>query len=182
MRAAQRIPLFLSRVKIVELLLKLEADAKDIEKLLEIIQSDEFKDYWMNNQDLRFGQLLYNMGYLVFNKVYSYEEHEILNEYCGYSLPESHIWASNYNEDGSLRPDPVYRFIDELDDKHLATMVEEANVGRRYYNPAMVDIFCEELHRRGFVNYKLTDEGREQMKILRDKLNIKIFEELFINK
>ena len=49
-------------------------------------------------------------------------------------------------------------------------MVDEANQGIRYYNPVMVDIFAEELHRRGFVNYRLTDEGREKMWTIGDEI------------
>lgn len=164
MRIVERIPLFLSRVNLDSILLKLwhttedQEEAVNFDSIIEFVYSDTFKDYWTSNPDLRFGQAMVNLGYNIFDPLYHKEEYEVLM-LCGYSRPESYIWGSNYNEDGSVREKTLYRFIDELGDKHLATMVDEANDGVRYYDPTIVEIFCEELHRRGFVNYKLTDKG-----------------------
>ena len=175
-RIVDRIPLFISRVRVMDILLKLwhetedQEDKIDFDSIVEFVHSPAFAVYWTSNPDLRFGQLMVNEGFNIFDAIYNLEESDILNQYCGLSRPESHIWDSNYNEDGSEWERTIYRFIDELDDKHLATMVDEANQGVRYYNPVMVDIFVEELHRRGFINYKLTDEGREKMWAMGDEL------------
>jgi hypothetical protein len=174
-RIIDRIPLFLSRLDIEKLVLKLWHTTEDredsdfhidLEMIIEAVRDKDFIELWMNNPDLRFGQAMVNLGYNIFDPLYHLEESEILVNWCGYSRPESYIWGSNYNEDGSIRKKPLYRFIDQLDDKHLATMVDEANAGTRYYNPTMVDIFIEELHRRGFINYSLTDEGRDKLREL----------------
>ena len=179
-RIKQRIPLFLARLDIEKLVLKLWHTTEDKEDsgyridlqiIIETVRDKDFEELWINNPDLRFGQLMVNEGFNIFDAIYNLEESDILVEYCGLSRPESYIWGSNYNEDGSMRQETLYRFIDELDDKHLATMVDEANGGDRYYSPNMVDIFVEELHRRGFVNYRLTDEGREKLWMMGDELN-----------
>lgn len=179
-RIVDRIPLFLSRLDIEKLVLKLwhttedreDSDYQlDLQGIKDYISSPLLEDLWTNNPDLRFGQLMVNEGFNIFDAIYHLEESDILVEYCGLSHPESHIWGSNYNEDGGVREKTLYRFIDELDDKHLSTMVDEANAGSRYYNPTMVDIFCEELHRRGFVNYSLTEDGLKKMRALGEELN-----------
>lgn len=179
MRIPERIPLFLSKLDVEKFVLKLWHTTEDkedsdyhidLQMIIEEVRDPSFEEFWLNNPDLRFGQLMVNEGFPIFDAISHLEESEILHNWCGYSRPESYIWGSNYNEDGSLRDKTLYRFIDELDDKHLSTMVDEANAGVRYYNPEMVDIFCEELHRRGFINYNLTDEGRK--KLLEKKIEI----------
>lgn len=161
-RIVERIPLFLERLDVEKLVLKLWYTTEDkedsdyhidLQMIIEEVRDPSFEEFWLNNPDLRFGQLMVNEGFPIFDAIYHLEESEILHNWCGYSRPESYIWGSNYNDDGSVREKTLYRFIDELDDKHLTTMVDEANAGVRYYNPEMVDIFCEELHRRGFIKH-----------------------------
>lgn len=167
MRNKHRIEPFLSRVDIGLLIatiggFKRPEEALEYQKLVEdYIATPAFINEWLDNPDLRFGQNMYNEGFELFDKFYYYQEAELL-KLCGYTNSESYMWGSNYNEDGTESKETLYKFIDELDDKHLANMVDEANNGTRFYHPFYVDIFCEELLRRGFVNYKLIDEVREK--------------------
>jgi hypothetical protein len=164
MRTPERIPLFLSRVRVKDIVLKLwnttedQEDAEykiDVDSIEQFVHSKEFKDYWLSAPDLRFGQAMVNKGYNIFDAIYHKEESEILNSYCGYSRPESYLWGSNFNEDGSLRGNTLWRFVDQLDDSHLDKMVDGYNAGMFAYMERMAPIFVEELHRRGFVNYKI---------------------------
>ncbi len=105
-------------------------------------------DYWKDNPDLRFGQLMVNAGFNEFEPIYNREEKEILMM-CGYSEIESTMWGSNYSEDGSRRDTTLFRFIDELDTTHLFTMLQEAEMKKRFYSIHMLSLFSEELSNRG---------------------------------
>ena len=168
MRNKKRIKPFLSRVDIPLLITQLwnkdmggpEKAQEYIDAVTKHVKSPEFLASWLEQYDLRFGQKLINDGFDFFHRIYAKEESEILMM-CGYLDVESYMWGSNYNEDGTQRQEAVLRFVDELDDKHLKTMITEANAGKRVYPRAYVKLFQKELERRGFVNIVFTEEGEE---------------------
>jgi len=178
MRNKNRIVPFLSRVDIPLLVTQLwnkdiggpEKAQEYIDAVTKHVESPEFLASWLEDYDLRFGQKLVNDGFDIFHLIYAKEESEILMM-CGYLDVESYMWASNINEDGSIRQEQVLRFIDELDDKHLKTMITEANAGKRLYPVNYVKLFQKELERRGFTNIVFTEEGKElQSKIFDDEM------------
>jgi len=167
MRNKHRIPLFLRRLDLEKLFYScnIESPANRLELIKSHVYAQDFISYWQDSPDLRFGQLMVNDGFSEFESVYHTEEDEILR-LCGLSLPESLIWGSNYFEDGSRRKETLYRFVDELDDKHLATLVDDINGGGKFvYQKIYAQAFSEELLRRGFVNYKITEEAFERLRV-----------------
>lgn len=167
MRNINRIPLFLTRLDLEKLFssCNIESPVNGLELIRGHVYLSDFEERWKGNSDLRFGQLMVNDGFVEFESLYHTEEDEILR-LCGLSLPESLIWGSNYFEDGTQRKETLYRFVDELDDKHLATMVDDINgEGKFVYQKRYAQAFSEELLRRGFVNYKITEEAYERLRV-----------------
>jgi len=114
-------------------------------------------DHWKENPDLRFGQMMFNAGFTLFERIYHKEEYEILMM-CGYSDVESFGWISILNVDGELI-EPRYRYICDLDTDHLRKMIAEANAGTRAYPFKHLELFEKELTSRSIAD-KLTDEGK----------------------
>lgn len=169
MRDKHRIEPFLRRVD-VGLLIAITGKFKKPEKALEYQKSLEdfiatpaFVTKWLDNPDLRFGQYLFNEGIELFDYFYNHEEPDLL-ELCGYSKVESTIWGSNFDSKGKQLKEPVYRFIDELDDYHLRIMITEANMKERLYSPDMLKLFEQELCNRGFCNITVSKEAIKYMK------------------
>jgi hypothetical protein len=128
---------------------------KKITEMLPIIEGT-----WLESPDLRFGQLLYNMGIGgdYFEPLYILEESDILMK-LGRTERESHGWLSFLNKDLTKLDEPIFRFICDLDTDHLQTMLYEANAGKRKYNRNYLRMFEEELESRGFPGPYMTDEG-----------------------
>jgi hypothetical protein len=151
MRSELRIKPFLSRLDVPELIRSMYPDMADtsemVDRTMSTIDSKDFVRYWEENPDLRFGQLMFNLGLEFFDPVYHKEESQILFQ-CGYPISKCIQWTSLLDKDKNMLDKPVNRFIDELDTDHLLTMVEEHNTGKRYYNEAIIQIFLDELESR----------------------------------
>lgn len=170
MRNKGRIKPFLRRVDLGFLIAQLWSkelgspeDALNYQKDLEAhVYSDSFLNFWENNYDLRFTQLLCNNNYILFEPLYNKEEKDLLMM-CGYTETESTLWGSNYGDDGLQLKETKYSFIDELDDLHLRKMISEANNKDRLYSPDMLKLFEKELHDRGFTNIKVNPNAMRYM-------------------
>lgn len=154
MRSELRIEPFLRRLDLPELIKHIYPDASKeelgnmVDKSMEIINAEDFVINWQNNPDLRFGQLMFNLGCSFFDPIYNMEEYEILMD-CGLPISKSLQWISYLDKDGHLLDKPISRFIDELDTDHLRTMVKEFFEGTRSYNEYIIDIFTKEIEARG---------------------------------
>lgn len=167
MRTHLRIDPFLQKVDIpllVTLLLDTDSNyspGKPEESLYYIdVISDGVKknaEHWKENPDLRFGQMMFNAGFSLFEKIYHKEEYEILMM-CGYKDVESFGWVSVLNADGELI-EPVFRYICDLNTDHLRKMIAEANEGTRAYPFKHLELFEKELMSRSIPD-RLTDEGK----------------------
>lgn len=156
MRNILRIKPFLSRLDVEKLVKKIKASFNGYEDLsvkdsvslvLNQINNPDFIKYWEDNPDLRFGQLLYNMGIEFMNSIYNYEESDIL-QLTGLSPTQSNFWISYLNKDEKLLSEARLRFIDELDTDHLEKMIEEHENGIRFYTENAIALFNMELVKR----------------------------------
>lgn len=151
MRSELRIQPFLRRLDVPELIKNMYPDAPDtsemVDKTVPLINSKDFVRYWEDNPDLRFGQIMFNLGLEFFDPIYHKEEAEILRQ-CGWPIRKCIQWTSIMDRDKNLLDQPVSRFIDELDTDHLLTMVEEYGTGKRDYNEGVITLFLEELEAR----------------------------------
>jgi len=167
MRSQHRIEPFLKKVDIDKLISIIDNDQENKLTINEANElSNSVKDYlskntefWKNNYDLRFGQLLFNAGFNYFDSIYTLEEPEILMM-CGYDDVESYGWVSLLNSEGELLEKPVFRFFNELDTDHLKKMMEEADKGVRYYSIDTINLFEKVLESRG-LDIKLSPKGKE---------------------
>jgi len=151
MRSELRIQPFLRRLDVPELIKNMYPDSADtsemVDKTVSLINSKDFVKYWEQNPDLRFGQLMFNLGLGFFDPIYQKEEAAILLQ-CGWPARKCVQWTSLLNKDQELLEEPVSRFIDELDTDHLLTMVQEYGLGKRKYDEDIITLFLEELEAR----------------------------------
>lgn len=155
MRRPERIPKFLELVDHKKLLIdNWKICNKDSEKqttdfnaiLLTIkIFEDKIKSYWNEHPDLRYSQVLVNLGTIPNFPGYWYydEESDILNAQ-GLPLQECLMWGANYDKDMNRLPATVYRYINELETDHIQAILDGQWTGNSEY----IKAFTDELNRR----------------------------------
>jgi len=165
MRQKERIKPFLRRLDLTLLLTLIKPESiklcpEDFIKIVDDVAAavENNTNYWEENPDLRFAQLMTNLGFTWFDGIYYKEETELLLM-LGYTAEESYLWGSNYDKHGNRLAKTVFRFIDELDDTHLKIMIDEAEEGKRLYPAGYLHLFQAELSNRGFTNIKLSKNG-----------------------
>lgn len=100
---------------------------------------------WINNPDLRFGQLLCNIGLItdkeIEDHIWNIEETLWLvdNNYC--SFEDVHFWGINYFKNGKKRKSTKYKLLRDLDLDHIKNIIkffEDNNaierIPKRYLN------------------------------------------------
>lgn len=128
MRNSVRIDNFLSKVDIRDLLLNIwKVCDNDIDSVEKSILNDilDIKDEWLFSTNLRFSQLLVNLGYVpnIPGGWYYLEEDEILRMQ-GYKPRDYTFWGSIYNSDGELLEETKYNLIKDLEISHMKKLVE----------------------------------------------------------
>lgn len=86
---------------------------------------EEIRELWKENSDQRLFQLLINYGYI-------FEEADLWNKEESTWLIEQELaeprevvfWGQNYDENGKLLPNTIYKPIKELTDGHLKGIVK----------------------------------------------------------
>lgn len=150
MRPVERIDPFLDKVKIRYLIkhiwkLKGIGDPNLIKESIEN-DLDKIKEFWKDSPDLRFSQVLVNLGVIPNfpGFWYYWEEAEIL-EKQGYSPAECYYWGNNYDKDMKLLPRTIWKPIKELTTDHLYAIVDGGFVDR---NSKYKKIMKDELKKR----------------------------------
>jgi hypothetical protein len=121
MRVLERIDNFLSKVDWGKLndrweLRKLIPDLKSV---LTTQINPTLVEYWKENYDMRFGQVLINLNIVPDNmKIWGDEDEDILLDQ-GLAPEEVYYWGSNYDKDMNLLPKTIYRLIKDLDTDHI---------------------------------------------------------------
>jgi hypothetical protein len=102
--------------------------------------------FWLDNQDLRFSQVIVNMGLLpnVPGLWYYMEDSEIL-EKLGEEPAEVNYWGSLFDENGDRRDEIYWSKISNLKTNHIARILEGGYVER---NPKYKRIMEKELEAR----------------------------------
>jgi len=150
MRNPIRIDKFLELVDMGNLLtniwkLPLQDDSLRAMTSLLAVKKDDISEFWHNNPDLRFSQVLINMGFMPNYEGFWYykEEPEILEEQG--LTPETFLfWGQNYDKDMVLLPKTVYKVINELNTDHIEAILE----GNNTRDPLYLKAFNNELNRR----------------------------------
>lgn len=86
------------------------------------------EEMWLQNPDLRFGQLLCNLRLIhsldVENDIWNIEETTWLvdNNYC--TFEEIHFWGINYFKNNKLRKTTKYKLLRDLDLDHIKNIIK----------------------------------------------------------
>lgn len=153
MRIVERIPVFLNLVD----LNKLTEDWKLEIPLEDVLSSYEgnFQKTWEKYYDLRFGQLLINLGLIYDNfYIWNVEEDDILKKQ-GVKEREYKFWGSVFDEHGLKRPNIVYKLIKDLDANHLNNIIYSFKNRTMYINEEDLKLIKEELAIKNPNNKKL---------------------------
>jgi hypothetical protein len=143
MRDKLRIRPFLRRLDIPELIRGMyPADSdtelsRKIDTAVTLVNSADFINYWEDNPDLRFGQIMYNLNCNFFEPVYNHEESSVLQK-CGWTEIKSTIFA---NELGA-------KFIDEYDSDSLIEILQEYGLSKKDHPDDIIALVIEELETR----------------------------------
>jgi hypothetical protein len=144
MRPVERIDSFLDKVKIRYLLKYIwkihkgneNVIKKDIDRSIETI-----REYWKENSDLRFSQVLVNLGFIsnTPGDWYYMEEPEILLKF-DYNPAEVYYWGTCFDKDMNPLPQTIWRPIKELTTDHLRAIISGGFVERNpYYKKIMIE-------------------------------------------
>ena len=149
-RNIKRIDRFLELVNNENLLTniwELPLDNGDLRAVLSLIavKNKEITEFWKENPDLRYSQVLVNMGIIPNYPGFWYftEEDEIL-EQQGLPLSEYMLWGVNFDKDMNRLPETDYRFICDLDTDHIEAILD----GQWTKNLRYIAAFNDELNRR----------------------------------
>lgn len=100
---------------------------------------------WMQNPDLRFGQLLCNIRLIkdidIENHIWNIEETIWLIDNNYFNFEDLHFWGINYFKNGKKRVNTKYKLLRELDTEHIKNILiffEKNNavdkIPKRYLN------------------------------------------------
>lgn len=120
MRPIERIDNFLAKVDWFKLVHRWDID--DFDYVL-LNHFNEIVEYWKENPDQRFGQVLINLG-LIEDKlnIWIDEEYDILIAQ-GLEPRDVIFWTSYYDKDNNLLDKPISRLIKDLDTEHIQTLL-----------------------------------------------------------
>ena len=123
MRPKERIPIFLEKVNWDTLQERWNTDiSQDLRGYLLTL---ELKNYWTNNPDLRFGQMLINLELMPDKlRIWNDEESEILTDQ-GLPKREFMFWGSIYDENRNLLPEIKYRLIKDMKIDHIKAILND---------------------------------------------------------
>ena len=124
MRNVVRIENFLNKVDIKDLIINIwKFSGIDIQKIVDNIET--IKEEWLFMPDLRFSQMLVNLGYVpnIPGAWYYYEEDEILN-LQGYKPREYIYWGNIYDKDKNKLPEVNYILVKDLGIDHMQTLID----------------------------------------------------------
>jgi len=152
MRSPRRIPIFLNLVdgKYTDVLtgsFGLFNDEFEVDLYVDAIYDriGDIQDYWNENYDERFSQVLVNLGIIpnIPGLWYYKEEPEILLD-LGVNPREFLLWGQNYDKDMNRLDRTIWQTIDKLDTDHIEAIIDGGFCKDEVY----LDTFKKELELR----------------------------------
>jgi len=139
MRRKERIPEFLK-------LLNWEEFCKTYAIPTATFITEEMVEYWLENYDMRFGQMLINQGVVADGlSLWVKEEEEFLEEQ-GIATQDFLMWGQNYDVDGNRLPETKHALIKDMNTGHITAILNSFYIRLR---PSYATAFISELKRRG---------------------------------
>ena len=151
MRLKQRIDIFLKLVDIRKALdiyferVNISEELKDTFTLTILEKYEKIRSFWKSNYDLRFPQVLINMGIIPNYSGFWYyiEEVEILLK-LGIEPREFLFWGRNYDKDMHKLPKTEYLLIKDMNTDHIQAIID----GKWCISGIHYETFLKELERR----------------------------------
>jgi len=150
MRNIKRIDRFLELVNNENLLAniwKLPLDNGNLRAVLSLIavKDKEIAEFWHNNPDLRYSQVLVNMGIIPnYPGFWYFDEEDDILEQQGVDSAMIMLWGVNFDKDMNRLPETDYRFICDLETDHIQAILG----GNWTKHPNYLKAFNNELNRR----------------------------------
>ena len=138
---------FIDNVKLIRDIWNIIVDEEEFRDTLWLIRShqDQIKEFWLENPDLRYSQVLINLGIIpnISGFWYYIEEDEIL-EQLGIPAREYLLWGRNYDKDMNLLPKTERILIKDMATDHIQAILD----GNFAKNPKYIECFKNELKLR----------------------------------
>lgn len=147
MRVRERIPKFIDRINeqfIHEVFLSLFKTNFEESELKVVKSKRKIKKYWMANHDLRFTQVLVNMGFVEnFPGFWYYIEDEGILLSVGVPAREVFYWGQNYDKDMNKLEQTNWILIKDMSTDHIETIIDggwvrEDSAYKRYFEEELM--------------------------------------------
>lgn len=150
MRPKERIPIFIQNINIKKLITEWFKDQKtiNITKTTSLITRDihVIIQYWLDNPNLRFSQVLINMGYIPnIPGMWYYESNNDILVKQGCKPRNVILWGNVFDKKGNRLPKPKWILIKDLTTDHIEAILI-SNLLR--LNPTLIKYFTDELELR----------------------------------
>jgi hypothetical protein len=124
MRNKKRIPICLELFLNKEILLKFLNGPREYELHQIYGNYNIINSFWLKNPDLRFGQLLINLGLAEDGHYWFTEETDWLvnNGYC--KLEDINFWGVNFFKNGKQRKHTKHKLLKDLADDHIENIIK----------------------------------------------------------
>lgn len=148
MKPKERIPIFLNLLNWEKLSKRWDLP-KNLESFLKgHLKQDNLLEYWQDNPDQRFGQMLINQGILQDNlRIWIDEEIDILKDQ-GINPRDFLLWGSTYDKDKNLLDEVKYRLIKDLETNHIENILKDFERSKAKLSPLFQETFEKELEMR----------------------------------
>ena len=133
MRRPERIPIVLANMQwktFLEFLVGSEATPEFMEEFIQSLP--EIEESWLENPDLRLGQMLINRGLFESNLGWDLEEDEYMVESGMLEARDIMFWGVNYNKDMSPKDNTEYKLIKDLETSHIEAILGNNEQGRKW--------------------------------------------------
>jgi len=150
MRNIKRIDRFLELVDNENLLtniwrLPLKDDSLRAVLSLIAVKNKEITEFWKDNPDLRYSQVLIGMGIIPnYSGFWYFNEEDDILEQQGIDPATIMVWGVNFDKDMNQLPNTDYRFICDLETDHIQAILD----GNWTRHPDYLKAFNNELNRR----------------------------------
>lgn len=84
---------------------------------------ESIEEEWLENPDLRFGQLLFNRDFIP-DHPYNIEEDDWLIKNGYIKLEEIKFWGVNYDKDNKVLDEPYQKLLKDLDLEHIKNIIK----------------------------------------------------------
>jgi hypothetical protein len=148
MRPKERIPIFLKLVDFDKLEERWDTDIAGIIRGYICSPKGEVQEYWKENYDQRFGQVLINLQLLPDRmNIWMDEEDDILADQ-GVPFREYMLWGRSYDENRNSLPEIERILIKDMSTDHIKAILKDVETHRMNIRSDYLEAFRNEIELR----------------------------------